>query len=114
MLSLNEMSITIGNINGIFDIDNDVDESGTMEYRIDKMINDHKNSFLAVKNNFSANRNEDIQILQPSPSQVRRKKKILRIMSNRHKRLRKVRRYQNMSRMQCSLLHQTPKKISAC
>ena len=64
------MSITNGNINGIFGIDNDVDESGLMEYKIDNMINDHKNSFLAVKNNFSSNRNEDIQFLRSSSSQV--------------------------------------------
>ena len=62
------MSITNGNINGIFDIENDVDKSGTMEYKIDKMINDHKNSFLAVQNNFSSNRNDYIQIVRPSSS----------------------------------------------
>ena len=113
MLSLNEMSITNGNVNGVFDLNDETDKEIHADM-IDKMIRDHRNSFLATKNNFTSNRIEDIQILRPSLSQMQRKKKILRIMSNRHKSLKKAKRYQNMSRLQCSLVQKTPKKILAC
>ena len=78
------------------------------------MIRDHRNSFLATKNNYTSSRIEDIQILRPSLSQMQRKKKILRIMSNRHKSLKTGKRFQNMSRLQCSLVKKTPKKLPAC
>ena len=97
MLSLNKTSVTNSNLNGIFDIKNDLDVN--MEMAIDNIINDHRNSFLASKNNFSSDRSEDIPILRPSSTQIQRRKKILRIMSNRHKSLKKAKRYQNMSRL---------------
>ena len=78
------------------------------------MIRDHRNSFLATKNNYTSSRIEDIQILRPSLSQTQRKKKILRIMSNRNKSLKKAKRFQNMSRLQYSLVQNTLKKLPAC
>ena len=46
-----------------FSIHDEVDKDTTMESTIDKMINDHRNSFLASKNIFSSNRTENIQII---------------------------------------------------
>ena len=51
MLSLNEMSITNVNVNGVFDLNDEADKETSVNM-IDKMIRDHRNSFLATKNNF--------------------------------------------------------------
>ena len=52
MLSLNEMSITIGTSNGILASDNEHISDGMMLESINSLIHEHKNSFLPKQKRF--------------------------------------------------------------
>ena len=114
MLSLNEICLTDGAVNGIFD--NDVDsnyENMNIEERIDGMIKDHKDTFLPSKNNFINNDNICNKILRPSASQFRKHNK-LRLMTNRHKYQRKVKKYSNNRNISMTFAKGMSKKKSSC
>ena len=77
MLSLNEICLTDGAVNGIFDNDLDSNyENMNIEERIDGMIKDHKDTFLPSKNNFINNHNIHKKILRPSVNQFRKHTKL--------------------------------------
>ena len=109
MLSLNEMMITDGQSNGLLDESNEKETIDLMSTSINGLINEHRNSFLSSKNNFTMNNIASTDYLK-RPKNHSRKHKNNRIMSNRHKAIKKVMKYNGISRFEASMFQKNQKK----
>ena len=113
MLSLNEMSITDGQSNGILHEDEDNDSNENMLMSINNLISEHCNSFLSSKNNFMVDISTNSDYLKRSKNHFRKHKKN-RIMSTRHKAAKKAKRYHEISLFESSAFQTNHKKVIAC
>ena len=75
MLSLNEMMITDGQSNGLLDESNENETIDLMSTSINGLINEHRNSFLSSKNNFTMNNIVSTDYLKRPKNHFRKHKK---------------------------------------
>ena len=75
MLSLNEMMITDGQSNGLLDESNEKETGDLMSTSINGLINEHRNSFLSSKNNFTMNNIVSTDYLKRPKNHFRKHKK---------------------------------------
>ena len=75
MLSLNEMVLTDGESNGLLDESNEKDPGDLMSASINGLINEHRNSFLSTKNNFTMDNIVNTDYLKRSINHFRKHKK---------------------------------------
>ena len=110
MLSIHEICATDGFNNGIFNSNNSSEVM--IEDAIDEVVKDHNTSFLPMNNNFIPERNQEIDYIRPSMNQMRRQKKI-RIMSNRHRIIKHLKKTNNKTRLCSSMVHMNHTRIPA-
>ena len=80
---------------------------------VDEIIQEHKLSFLPARNNFLVTNKKEMSYLRPSLNQMRRQKKA-RIMSNRHRIIKKTKKYKSNFQKLDRLIHINSTKIPAC
>ena len=76
MLLLNEMTITDGQSNGLLDESNEKDSWDQTLTSINGLINEHRNSFLSLKNDFTMDNIVNADYLRRSKNHFRKHKKI--------------------------------------
>ena len=113
MISLNEMCITDGNSNGILDGSDDKESNDETLNRVNNLILEHRNTFLSSKNNFTLDTYNDSEYLKRSKNHFRKHKKN-RLMSNRHKAIKKAKKYNDISKFNSTNLQRNKKKILSC
>ena len=111
LLSLNEICSTDGYSNGIFDPN--MSSDALMDDAINDIINEHQLSFLPATNNFLSQNTNTTNYLRPSMNQMRRQKRA-RIMSNRHRIIKKLKRSNKIIDQREEMVHINTSKVPAC
>ena len=114
ILSLNKMCITDGSVSCIFYKQSNFNlGNSSVEYKIDSMIKDYRETFLPTMNNCIDKDGITSKILRPSSKHFR-KHTIVYLITNGHKYLWKVNKYYNRRNTASTYAKVIKKKKSSC